>query len=120
MDEVELSDAAGLFPHQLSGGMRQRGALARAFVIEPPVLLLDEPFAAVDAPTRERLGALLTRLQAHHTPGVLFVTHDIEEALRLGDRLLVLGRDGTVQLRADAANGETDELRRSIRTVLEE
>ncbi|MDA3949037.1 MAG: ABC transporter ATP-binding protein [Spirochaeta sp.] len=119
LDEVELSDAAGLFPHQLSGGMRQRGALARAFVIEPPVLLLDEPFAAVDAPTRERLGALLQRLQTHHTPGVLFVTHDIEEALRLGDRLLVLARDGTVQLRAAASSAGPEELRRSIRSVLE-
>jgi len=120
LDEVELSDAAGLFPHQLSGGMRQRGALARAFAIEPPVLLLDEPFAAVDAPTRERLGALLTRLQAHHTPGVLFVTHDIEEALRLGDRLLVLGRDGSIRLRANVAPDDTGTLRRSIRSVLEE
>lgn len=119
LEEVELSDAAGRYPHQLSGGMRQRGALARAFVIEPPVLLLDEPFAAVDAPTRERLGTLLQRLQAHDTPGVLFVTHDIEEALRLGDRLLVLGRDGTVQLRADAAGTGPEKLRRSIRSVLE-
>lgn len=124
LEEVELSDAADAYPHTLSGGMRQRAALARAFAVEPPVLLLDEPFASVDAPTRERLGSLLLRLRDRHNPAVLFVTHDVDEAIRLGDRIVVLGLDGRVRLstaRSDEGRdaGGTDEFRGKIRRALE-
>lgn len=135
IEEVELPGVSSRFPYELSGGMRQRVALARAVAIEPPVLLLDEPFAAVDAPTRERLGTLLVRLQRHHDLAVLFVTHDVDEAIRLGHRIVVLGRDGEVRFRGDgfiAKNGENaptngprpssavERLRRQVRGVLDE
>jgi NitT/TauT family transport system ATP-binding protein len=125
LGEVELIDADGMFPHQLSGGMRQRAALARAIAMEPAVLLLDEPFAAVDAPTRERLGELLLTLRNRHNPGILFVTHDVDEALRLGDRLLVLGRDGSLRYEgdvpvADADPSVRDALRRRVRSLIDD
>jgi sulfonate transport system ATP-binding protein len=91
LDEVGLLDAAGKFPKELSGGMAQRAAIARAFVTEPEVVLLDEPFSAVDAFTRAKLQDLLLAIAAHHGTAVLLVTHDIEEALYLADRVLVLG-----------------------------
>jgi NitT/TauT family transport system ATP-binding protein len=108
LHEVELPDAGSRYPHELSGGMRQRVAIARAFALDAPVLLLDEPFAAVDAPTRRRLGDVLRRLQDRHQPGVVFVTHDVEEALSLGDRLLILSRTGRVleEVRPDANDGD--------------
>ncbi len=117
--EVELRDDAARYPHQLSGGMRQRVALARAFVMEPAVLLLDEPFASVDAPTRKRLGMLLQRLQRSHNPGVLFVTHDMEEALRLGDRLVVLNRKGRVCLQEEGWKSAGSALRQRIREAVD-
>jgi NitT/TauT family transport system ATP-binding protein len=109
LQEVELADAGTRYPHELSGGMQQRVAIARAFALDAPALLLDEPFAAVDAPTRRRLGEVLRRLQDRHRPGVMFVTHDVEEALNLGDRLLVLSRTGRVleELRPNAETGPT-------------
>jgi NitT/TauT family transport system ATP-binding protein len=115
--EVELATAAGKYPHQLSGGMRQRVALARAFAIAAPVLLLDEPFAAVDAPTRRRLGDLLRSLQDRHAPAVLFVTHDVEEALRLGDRIVVLDRQGVPRL--NTTELQSPETRAAISEVLQ-
>ncbi len=89
LEEVGLSatDAAKM-PAQLSGGMRQRVALARTLMEDRPVVLMDEPFSAVDAPTRHRLQDLAARLLAGRT--VLLVTHDPLEALRLADRILVL------------------------------
>lgn len=125
LNEVELVGVNDRFPHELSGGMRQRVALARAVVIEPPILLLDEPFASVDAPTRERLGTLLRRLQLHYNLAILFVTHDVEEALRVGDRIVVLGRDGTVDITIENVREQVDAdrsaelLKKRIRTVLE-
>ena len=91
LDEVGLADAAGKYPKELSGGMAQRAAIARAFVTEPLLILLDEPFSAVDAFTRARLQDLLLSVAAHHGTAVLLVTHDIDEALYLADRVLVLG-----------------------------
>lgn len=88
--EVGLEPQADSWPGTLSGGEAQRVALARALVREPQLLLLDEPFAALDALTRLRMQSLVAELCARHHPGVLLVTHDVEEAILLADRVLVL------------------------------
>ncbi|MCE4553977.1 ABC transporter ATP-binding protein [Roseateles cellulosilyticus] len=90
--DVGLADAARRFPAQLSGGMAQRAALARALAREPLLLLADEPFSALDAITREEMQALLRRLVHASNTATLLVTHDVDEALALADRLLLLGR----------------------------
>jgi NitT/TauT family transport system ATP-binding protein len=78
------------YPYQLSGGMRQRGAIARAFVTDPAVLLMDEPFAALDAQNRTILQAELIRLWEQSGKTVVYITHSIEEALFLGDRAVIM------------------------------
>jgi NitT/TauT family transport system ATP-binding protein len=78
------------YPHQLSGGMRQRGAIARAFVTDPAMLLMDEPFAALDAQNRAILQAELNRIWGETGKTVIYVTHSIEEALLLGDRCVLM------------------------------
>lgn len=88
--EVGLSHRADVWPKVLSGGEAQRVALARALVREPGLLLLDEPFAALDALTRIKAQDLVSELLARHRPSVLMVTHDVDEALRLADRVLVM------------------------------
>jgi sulfonate transport system ATP-binding protein len=90
--EVGLSDHARAWPVTLSGGEAQRVALARALVREPQLMLLDEPFGALDALTRSRMHVLLRELWARHQPAVLLVTHDVDEAIGLADRVLVLDR----------------------------
>lgn len=95
-DVHELVDLAGLsgfesnFPHELSGGMQQRVGLCRALAFDPPILLMDEPFAALDLLTRETLGGELLRIWGMRRKTVLFVTHSIAEAVLLADRVLVL------------------------------
>ncbi|MBB5954307.1 sulfonate transport system ATP-binding protein [Saccharothrix tamanrassetensis] len=91
--EVGLADKARSWPATLSGGEAQRVALARALVRQPELLLLDEPFAALDALTRLQMQVLVAELCARHRPAVLLVTHDVDEALLLADRAIVL-RDG--------------------------
>ncbi|MFH8513595.1 ABC transporter ATP-binding protein [Streptomyces gelaticus] len=101
---AELLDLVGLdpsvygnrYPEQLSGGQRQRVGVARALAADPPVLLMDEPFGAVDPVVRERLQNEFLKLQERVRKTVLFVTHDIEEAVRLGDRIAVYGQ-GTIE-----------------------
>lgn len=95
--EVELAHRAEAWPLTLSGGEAQRAGLARALVREPELLLLDEPFAALDALTRLRMQSLVAELWQAHRPAVLLVTHDVEEALLLADRVLVLAGGRLVQ-----------------------
>ena len=87
---VGLTKFRNHFPHQLSGGMRQRGAIARAFVTDPGMLLMDEPFAALDAQNRTILQAELVRLWEETGKTVIYITHSIEEALMLGDRTVIM------------------------------
>jgi len=87
---VGLPDAAARFPWQLSGGQQQRVAIARALVAEPRVLLMDEPFAAVDAQTRADLQDLVLRLREEYGVTIVLVTHDVDESVYLADRVLVL------------------------------
>jgi len=97
IEEVGLSDFADALPKALSGGMAQRVAIARGLYSHPAVLLLDEPFSAVDAFTRMKLQDLLLQLAARHAITLLLVTHDVDEALYLSDRVLVMGsRPGTI------------------------
>ncbi|WP_412542520.1 ABC transporter ATP-binding protein [Longispora sp. K20-0274] len=96
--EVGLGDHARAWPITLSGGEAQRAALARALVREPELLLLDEPFGALDALTRIRMHALLRDLCERYRPAVFLVTHDVDEAVLLADRVLVLSTDGRLAL----------------------
>ena len=89
LEKVKLEGFGDYYPHQVSGGMRQRAALARAFIARPEVLLLDEPFGALDALTRMTLQDVLRDLIREESPTVLLVTHDVDEALFLADRVLV-------------------------------
>jgi sulfonate transport system ATP-binding protein len=91
---VELADRADLRPKQVSGGMAQRASLARALARRPGVLLLDEPFGALDALTRLKMQDLLLQLHERYPATILLVTHDVDEALALADRILVLGVPG--------------------------
>jgi sulfonate transport system ATP-binding protein len=95
LSEVGLAAQARAWPVTLSGGEAQRVALARALVREPQLMLLDEPFGALDALTRARMHGLLQDLCARHRPAVLLVTHDVDEAIALADRVLVL-TDGAI------------------------
>jgi sulfonate transport system ATP-binding protein len=111
LGEVGLAGHAKAWPHTLSGGEAQRVALARALVREPELLLLDEPFAALDALTRLRMQDLVSELCRVHRPAVLLVTHDVDEAIRLADRVAVL-RAGTLvtdeQVTADRPRDPAD------------
>ena len=88
---VGLRETATRFPHQLSGGQRQRVALARALAVDPEILLMDEPFSALDVATREALQADLVHIHQETGRTVVFVTHDIDEAVFLADRVVALG-----------------------------
>ena len=112
--EVGLTERARDWPITLSGGEAQRAALARALVRDPALLLLDEPFGALDALTRLKMHALLRELCRKHRPAVLLVTHDVDEAIALADRVIVL-TDG--QLGPSHGVGEA-ELRRVLLTEL--
>lgn len=92
IERVGLTGFESHYPHELSGGMRQRASLCRALLHEPPVLLMDEPFGALDALTRERMQMDLTRLWASDQRTVLFITHDIEEAVLLSDEIIVMSQ----------------------------
>ena len=98
LERVGLEPSLGSrYPAQLSGGQQQRVGVARALAADPPILLMDEPFSAVDPVVRADLQAELQRLQAELHKTVVFVTHDIDEAVKLGDRVAVFGRGGVLQ-----------------------
>jgi len=127
---VGLSGFGDAFPHELSGGMQHRAAFARAMVTRPSVLLMDEPFGALDAITRMRMHEFLLRMWERYRITILFVTHDIEEAVMLGDRVAVMGGRPPgireiidVPLRrprqlADADTGEFLAVKRRVRAAL--
>ncbi|MDX1383815.1 MAG: ABC transporter ATP-binding protein [Thermoanaerobaculia bacterium] len=97
IEQVGLVDFAGSYPRELSVGMRQRVSLARAFVAEPQILLMDEPFASLDALTKLVLQEELLRIWENHRSLIVYVTHDLAEAILLGDRVLVMsGRPGVI------------------------
>jgi NitT/TauT family transport system ATP-binding protein len=91
LDTVGLAQFSDAFPHELSGGMRHRAAFARAMVTRPSLLLMDEPFGALDAITRIRMHEFLLAMWERYRITIIFVTHDIEEAVLLGDRVAVMG-----------------------------
>ena len=111
--EVGLSGRENDWPRNLSGGQAQRVALARALVCDPALLLLDEPFAALDALTRIKMHGLVKELVARHQPGVLIVTHDVDEALALADRILVM-RSGHIAASFQPANHTPQALRLTL------
>ena len=97
LERVGLADAAGLLPAYLSGGMAQRAGLARALITDPPILLLDEPFSALDALTREAFDGELERLWMDRPRTIVLVTHSVTEAVRMADRIVVMtARPGRV------------------------
>jgi sulfonate transport system ATP-binding protein len=119
--EVGLAGREKAWPHELSGGEQQRAALARSLVREPELLLADEPFGALDALTRIKMHVLLKKLCATHRPAVLLVTHDVDEAIVLADRVIVLD-DGVVssdiRVELDGRRSQADPRFAALRTRL--
>jgi len=93
LEKVELSDVLDYYPAQLSGGMKQRAALARALAADPEILLMDEPFGSLDSQTRRKLQDLLINIWQEDQKTILFVTHDLEEALILADRIILMDKN---------------------------
>jgi len=110
IEKVRLTEFANSYPHTLSGGMKQRVAIARGMAMEPQILLMDEPFAALDALTRGRMQEELLQLWQDTKFTVLFVTHSIPEALRVGNRILLLSAHPG-QVKAEINSAESDEAR---------
>jgi len=97
--QVGLIEVAGLLPHQLSGGMKQRAAIARTLAAEPKLMLMDEPFGALDSITRQSLQEQLSHLWRQTNKTIFFITHDVDEALYLGSRIIVMnGKPGRIML----------------------
>ena len=125
LDELELSEAANLYPSQLSGGMAQRVSLGRTLFYDPDLILMDEPFSALDYFTRRNLQDMLLHLFQHQKKTILFVTHDVEEALLLGDRILVM-ENGSIKANMpvslpfprQAADPALQEMRKQILSLL--
>lgn len=127
LQELELTEAADLYPAQLSGGMAQRVSLGRTLFYDPDLILMDEPFSALDYFTRRNLQEMVRRLFQHQQKTILFVTHDVEEALLLGDRILVMENGGikadilaTLPFPRKAADPSLQEMRQRILDLLTE
>lgn len=103
LEMVGLSQFESFFPHTLSGGMKQRAAIARALSVDPKLLLMDEPFGALDAQTRTRLQAELNDIWIKTKTTIIFVTHSIDEAVRLGTRIIIMGKNPG-HIKADMVN----------------
>ncbi|WP_220133276.1 ABC transporter ATP-binding protein [Nonomuraea soli] len=114
LEEVGLKGRENAWPNELSGGEQQRVALARSLVREPELLLADEPFGALDALTRLKMHALLKKLCLAHNPAVLLVTHDVDEAIALADRVLVLDNGRIAAERRSDEQGIRDDLLRAL------
>jgi len=128
IEQVNLYDARKRYPHQLSGGMKQRVAIARSLVVKPDVLLLDEPFSALDVQLRRQLQAFLLAIWREKLTPMLLVTHNVEEAILLGQRLIVVGdRPGQIIEEVSTAASEFRDryhpnflkLQRHLESVLE-
>lgn len=124
---VKLEGFDKHYPYQLSGGMKQRASIARAFALDSELVIMDEPFVALDAPTREEMQHELMRLWEHEQRTVIFVTHSLEEAVILGDRIIVLSaRPGEIQGEVhvdlprprDATDHRVADLRRELRAKI--
>lgn len=98
LELVGLGDKGDLYPHQLSGGMKQRVAIAKALALNPKIILMDEPFASLDAMTRNKLQEELLRIKEKENATVIFITHNIQEALVLGNRVLLMSKKGEIKL----------------------
>ncbi|MGB6068478.1 MAG: ATP-binding cassette domain-containing protein [Desulfomonilaceae bacterium] len=130
LGELDIGEKTDVFPQQLSGGQKQRVALARALILNPSLLLLDEPFAALDTLTRERLQDLVAEVWQKRKFGMVLVTHNIQEAVTLGQRILIMGRSPGAILAAvknptacqpnHRGSDEFFELCRHVRSILEQ
>jgi NitT/TauT family transport system ATP-binding protein len=96
LEKVGLAGYQKYYPHELSGGMKQRAAIAKALALNPEIILMDEPFAALDAITRNKLQRELYRISQDTDITVIFITHNIQEAITLGTRLLLMGKNGRI------------------------
>lgn len=103
LKKVNLDGVQKKYPHQLSGGMKQRVAIARALAQKPKIILMDEPFAALDAMTRNRLQVELLNISSQEDCTFIFITHNIQEAIVLGDRIIVMSKKG--EIKVDEKNG---------------
>jgi NitT/TauT family transport system ATP-binding protein len=121
IDRVGLTRFADAYPHTLSGGMKQRVAIARAFAVQPKILLMDEPFAALDALTRRQMQDELLKLCQETSATVIFVTHDIDEAIRISTRVLAMTpHPGRIAAEFATASAGGAELERDIRDVVQQ
>lgn len=101
LDIVGLLPYSSYYPHQLSGGMKQRAAIARGLALNPKLILMDEPFAALDAMTRNQMQTELLRIKEKAAMTVIFITHNIQESVTLGNRIVVLSRAGKIKAELD-------------------
>ncbi|MDO4834257.1 MAG: ABC transporter ATP-binding protein [Bacillota bacterium] len=101
LELVGLGDKGDLYPHQLSGGMKQRVAIAKGLALNPKIILMDEPFAALDAMTRNKLQAELVKIKERENATVIFITHNIQEALALGTRVMLMSKQGEIKINID-------------------
>ena len=120
LETVELQEFAHYYPDKLSGGMQQRVAIARALTVDPQILLMDEPFGALDEITRDRMNLALLHLYEDRNLSIIFVTHSIEEAVFLSDRVIVMGRGPSTRTGSSIVGEIRVDLARPRRLALKE